>query len=159
MIPLAASAPLIAVNAGGRLDLGRRPGRDLRRRPGGVDDPRAGPSAIAFFRALGRSYGIVGGLALLVALASGARSCSPAIPGTASWSRPRSSPAPCSSRPRPGSAQARAMTRLRRRALEPTGVGCAPGSGASALAAGRCAALIAPADAGAGRCSPRRWPA
>ena len=40
----AASVPLIAVHAAGGLDLGRRAGRDLRRRPRRLGDPRAGPA-------------------------------------------------------------------------------------------------------------------
>ncbi|MEZ5075940.1 MAG: hypothetical protein R2725_00690 [Solirubrobacterales bacterium] len=72
---------------------------------------------IAFFRALGRAYGIVGGLALLVALASGAvllddRSWDGLLVATAIVAGCLLAVTVA------GIAQAKAMTRLRRRALQ-----------------------------------------
>ena len=71
MVPLAASVPLIAVTAiasavwiGGLVAIFVV----ARVASATLDQPRR----ISFFRALGRSYGIVGGVALLVALAGGA---------------------------------------------------------------------------------------
>ena len=119
MISAAASVPLIAVNAlasaiwvGGLVAIfvvARAASRTL--------EPA---QRVEFFRALGRSYGIVGTVALLVALATGAvvlvgQPCeglwvgAPAVAGALLVATAA------------GMAQARAMTRLRRRAVAQVG--------------------------------------
>jgi uncharacterized membrane protein len=74
------------------------------------------PERIAFFRALGRAYGIVGGAALLAALASGA-----ILLDGHPWDGLLTATAIVAAAlllaTAAGMAQARAMTRLRRRAL------------------------------------------
>ncbi|MFN8215719.1 MAG: hypothetical protein U0R71_03900 [Solirubrobacterales bacterium] len=77
---------------------------------------------IAFFRALGRAYGIVGGLALLVALASGA-----VLLDDHPWDGLLTATAIVAgcllAVTVAGIAQAKAMTRLRRRALQTPDLG------------------------------------
>jgi uncharacterized membrane protein len=116
VIPLAASAPLVAVElvaasiwVGGLIAIfivARAASATL------------GPAErIAFFRALGRTYGIVGSLALLVALAVGA-----ILLDGHQWDSLLIATAIVAGALvlalATGIAQARAMTRLRRRALE-----------------------------------------
>ncbi|HET9163384.1 MAG TPA: DUF4149 domain-containing protein [Solirubrobacterales bacterium] len=116
MIPTAASVPLVVVNAiasaiwvGGLVAIfvvARAASRTL--------DPA---QRVAFFRALGRAYGVVGTVALLVALATGAillddHPWDGVLIATAALAGALLLAAVA------GMAQARAMTRLRRRALE-----------------------------------------
>jgi hypothetical protein len=76
---------------------------------------------IAFFRALGRAYGIVGGAALLVALASGAMLLA-GHPVDGLLVATALVAAALLAATAAGVAQARSMTRLRRRALERPGL-------------------------------------
>ncbi|HET7052807.1 MAG TPA: hypothetical protein VFI09_02685 [Solirubrobacterales bacterium] len=118
MIPTAASVPLLVVNAiasaiwvGGLVAIfvvARAASRTL--------DPA---QRVAFFRALGRAYGVVGTTALLVAIASGAillddHPWDALLIATAIVTGALLLAAGA------GMAQARAMTRLRRSALERT---------------------------------------
>lgn len=116
MIPLAASAPLVAIElvaasiwVGGLVAI-----FIVARAASATLDP---PQRIAFFRALGRTYAIVGCLALLVAIVVGAillddhpwdglLIATAIVAGTLVLALAV------------GMAQARSMTRLRRRALE-----------------------------------------
>lgn len=116
MIPLAASVPLVAVElvaasiwVGGLVAI-----FVAARAASATLDPAP---RIAFFRALGRTYAIVGSLALLVALAVGAilladRPWDGLLVATAIVAGALLVALAA------GMAQARAMTRLRRRALE-----------------------------------------
>lgn len=78
------------------------------------------PAQVAFFRALGRSYGIVGGSALVVALASGA-----VLLSDRPWDGTALAAAVVAAAlvlvTGAGVAQARGMTRLRHRALREPG--------------------------------------
>lgn len=119
MIGAAASAPLIAVHVlavsiwvGGLMAIfvvARAASRTLRP-----------AQRVEFFRALGRSYGIVGSIALLVALASGA-----ALLDGRPWDGLMVTAAVVAGAllvtTVAGMAQARAMTRLRRRAVAEVG--------------------------------------
>ncbi|HET7573820.1 MAG TPA: hypothetical protein VFJ99_01755 [Solirubrobacterales bacterium] len=118
MAPYAASAPLIAVNAlasaiwvGGLVAI-----FVVARVASKTIDPAR---RVAFFRGLGRAYGILGGGALLVALASGA-----VLLAERGWDglAIASAAVGCALLVATGIgiAQARAMTRLRRRALGKT---------------------------------------
>jgi uncharacterized membrane protein len=115
LIAVAASAPLIAVNAlaasiwiGGLVAI-----FVVARAASATLDPAA---RVTFFRALGRSYGVVGSVALLVALATGA-----ALLRGHPWDGLLIATAIAAAAllvaTGVGMAQARAMTRLRRQAL------------------------------------------
>jgi uncharacterized membrane protein len=115
LIAVAASAPLIAVNAlaasiwvGGLIAI-----FIVARAASATLDPAA---RVAFFRALGRSYGVVGSVALLVALATGA-----ALLRGHPWDGLLIAIAIAAAAllvaTGVGMTQARAMTRLRRQAL------------------------------------------
>jgi uncharacterized membrane protein len=78
------------------------------------------PARVAFFRSLGRSYGVVGGTALVVCLASGALLLR-GQPWTATTSAAAGVAGAVVVATVAGVIQARAMTRLRRRALADPG--------------------------------------
>jgi uncharacterized membrane protein len=133
-MPTAASVPLIAVNAlasaiwvGGLVAIfvvARAASKTL--------DPA---QRVAFFRALGRSYGVVGSVALIVALATGA-----ALLDDHPWDALLIATAVVAwnllAATAIGIVQARRMTRLRRRALG------APGSLGEQLRRGALAATV-----------------
>jgi uncharacterized membrane protein len=133
LIAVAASAPLIAVNAlaasiwvGGLVAI-----LIVARAASATLDPAA---RVAFFRALGRSYGVVGSVALLVALATGA-----ALLRGHPWDGLLIATAIAAATllvaTGVGMAQARAMTRLRRKALSHPGLDDQIRSGAVLAAA------------------------
>jgi uncharacterized membrane protein len=129
MIPFAASVVLLVVHAlsaaiwiGGLVAI-----LVVARAASATLDPAA---RIEFFRALGRAYGVVGGLALLVALASGA-----ILLDDHPWDGLLIATAIVAGALllalATGVAQARAMTRLRRRALESPELGARVHRGAA----------------------------
>ena len=122
MVPLAASVPLIAVTAiAAAVWIGGLVAIFVVARVASATLDQT--QRISFFRALGRSYGIVGGVALLVALAGSA-----ILLDGHPWDDLLIATAIVAGAlvvaPAAGVVQARAMTRLRRRALSgPTPLG------------------------------------